>query len=299
MFSRSKIAVPVVLCLLVVAVGYRVWWDHQQGGHGLTSGAKTMDFRPSYSPDGKTVLFSRFRKLCVMEASGRNPRFIGKFLGLQESPCWSPDGKSIAFVCTADGTYDIWTATSEGKDGRNVTKDSAPDSFPCWSPDGKKVYFTKLVGTGTSIGCVELENGRSTILNPSDRSARCPACSPDGTLISYTSGKSGDRDIWVMDVDGKNSRLVATHPGHMDDFSSWSPDGKLLVFSCQDSGTRNLWIAPVSGGKGKPFTHHNEGHDMTPSFKPDGSCVIYARQTGEACQVMVTKVDAMQYAAND
>ena len=51
--------------------------------------------------------------------------------------------------------------------------------------------------------------------------------SPDGQWIAYTSGQSGDMEIWAMRSDGSHQVQLTHNPGY-DGGPFFSPDGKLL-----------------------------------------------------------------------
>ncbi|MBM3293721.1 MAG: hypothetical protein FJY82_04265 [Candidatus Aminicenantes bacterium] len=58
-------------------------------------------------------------------------------------PCFSKDGRKIAFVSSAaDGKGDIWLADRDGSGQVRLTvRDETYDYFPSWSPDGKWIVF--------------------------------------------------------------------------------------------------------------------------------------------------------------
>ncbi|MFC1540341.1 hypothetical protein ACFL41_02480 [Gemmatimonadota bacterium] len=85
------------------------------------------------------------------------------------SPCWSPDGQSIACVLPGDWIDDQWTSLgvmvmdADGKNARSLGNfemnsyggwyGSLPgtnDFSICWSPDGSKLLFSKIDGYLTS-----------------------------------------------------------------------------------------------------------------------------------------------------
>ncbi|KHJ83537.1 WD40-like protein, partial [Oesophagostomum dentatum] len=53
--------------------------------------------------------------------------------------------------------------------------------------------------------------------------------SPDGTMIAFTSIRSGDLELWTMNSDGTNLNQVTYELGY-DGGAFFSPDGKRLVF---------------------------------------------------------------------
>ena len=66
----------------------------------LTKGG--MNHWPSYSPDCKKIAFCSSRDgdydLYVMNADGNEVKRVLKSPGLEARPCWSPDGKHLAFT---------------------------------------------------------------------------------------------------------------------------------------------------------------------------------------------------------
>lgn len=53
--------------------------------------------------------------------------------------------------------------------------------------------------------------------------------SPDGTKIAFTSIRSGDLELYIMDIDGKNLIQITNELGY-DGGSFFTPDGKRLIF---------------------------------------------------------------------
>jgi TolB protein len=69
----------------------------------------------------------------------------------------------------------------------------------------------------------------------SDASDDAPAWSPDGTQIAFSSARSGNWEIFVIDIaTGQETRLT-DHPS-MDLAPVWSPDGRELAFLSNRDG---------------------------------------------------------------
>jgi len=49
-------------------------------------------------------------------------------------PCWSPDGKRIAFTVSENATSDIFVMDADGDNVTQMTDDSADDRSPAWAP---------------------------------------------------------------------------------------------------------------------------------------------------------------------
>jgi TolB protein len=50
-----------------------------------------------------------------------------------EYPCWSPDGKQIAFQTSRDGNFEIYVMNADGSDPRRLTNNDAFDGRPNWA----------------------------------------------------------------------------------------------------------------------------------------------------------------------
>jgi len=95
-----------------------------------------------------------------------------------------------------------------------------------------------------------------------------PAINPRGTHVAFASNRSGNWDIWVMQIDGQ--KIV--HP-------SWSSDGERLVYCMlPPSGQWEIWIADADEGANRKFV----GYGLFPEWSPIDDVVLFqrARQRG-------------------
>lgn len=228
------------------------------GKRNLTNTKNIHEMYPKVSPDGKKFAFvadtgegrERKRNLYMTGIDGKGKTLISEH-GRQ--PCWSPDGRFIAFVkseSTRRFSMESWstkgmfiydTATGETREHPNKKLEHLYNL--CWSPDGKYITATVLGGMGykhTNIG-IEVNSSRYFRLNVTG----CrPEFSPDGKMIGW--GRSDtefqlakifmDRNIPVADRD-KRSFLSVTK-GYEVYHLDWSPDGKYLIFTCGPDGAQ-------------------------------------------------------------
>jgi len=86
-----------------------------------------------------------------------------------------------------------------------------------------------------------------------------PQVSPDGRHVVYVlrstdlDANKGRTDLWMVDLDGKNSRQLTAHPD-ADVNPRWSADGKSIYFLSSRSGSMQVWRLPVDGGESVQVT---------------------------------------------
>jgi Tol biopolymer transport system component len=98
-----------------------------------------------------------------------------------------------------------------------------------------------------------------------------PALSPDGTRIAFTSDEPGNKDIFIIGVQGGNPIRLTDDPASDSD-PAWFPDGTALAFESERGGATNIWkIGQLGGGA----TLLLPGA-CNPSISPDGRRIAYS-----------------------
>jgi len=175
------------------------------------------------------------------------------------APCWSPDGKKVAFLrfhITKSSTEEsdeagIYIINSSGGETEILTSISGKYIFSLvWSPDGKMIaYFTKeKEAPNTSyMNVINVENGAIRVLGEvSDVYSNTElAWSPDSKQIAFNVEDyvSNLIKIKVMSLsDGSikdiKTNMVDVKIYHFD----WSPDGERFVFGGYKGGDREFWF---------------------------------------------------------
>jgi len=169
-----------------------------------------------------------------LETSDSTPLTEGR--GNNYDPAWSPDGSRIAFISDRDreppyGT--LWLMNADGSSQHPLLETgNYIELGPTWSPDGTRIAFQSNRGEGVNpdIFILDLASEALTNLTNHPNMDVNPAWSPDGTKIAFVSDRSGNPEIWVVNVDGTELRQVTQRPLLGDWRPAWSPDGRSLIF---------------------------------------------------------------------
>jgi len=105
---------------------------------GTMSGIDTSDTRMMSQPavSKSHIAFIYAEDLWVMNADGTNPRRLTVDEGIEGEPCFSPDGKLIAFSAQYDGNTDVFVIPVEGGLPVRLTWHPGADVARTFTPDG-------------------------------------------------------------------------------------------------------------------------------------------------------------------
>lgn len=194
------------------------------------------DGDPSFSPDGGKIAFVSSRdgnsEIYVMNADGTNQKRLTTNTVTDQDPSWSPDGSKILFVSFRDTSADVFIMNADGTNPVNLTKyPTGNETEPVFSPNGKKIAFRALRDGGINIYIMNEDGTEQTALTDASGIDTEPAFSPDGSKIVFRSDRdAGDREIYIMDVDGSNEVNLTHTPGVTELAPGFSPDGNKIIF---------------------------------------------------------------------
>ncbi len=104
------------------------------------------------------------------------------------------------------------------------------------------------------------------------------------TRIAYVSGRSGNKEIWVMDYDGANQQQV-THLKSIALTPRWSPDATRIAFTCYVAyrGVTSAQICMYSAVSNRLIAFPRfRGTNSSPAWSPDGSQIAFmSSQNGD------------------
>ncbi len=91
-----------------------------------------------FSPDFKSS------QVLVSDLEFNNPTFVTLDSGVNWSPTWHPNGKSIIYSAkySGDRNFNLYEVSQGGECKRQITSDAGDQFFPTLSPNGKVLLYT-------------------------------------------------------------------------------------------------------------------------------------------------------------
>lgn len=209
----------------------------------------------------------------------------------------------IAFVSDRDDGSAIYVMEPDGGGVTRVIEDGGFASDPAWSPDGSRIAFHWEVGEiGNGLYVVNADGSDVTWL-PGAPSDAQPAWSPDGSRILFTRDQAGApayHDIWVMDADGSDQRLLVAAPPGDDDTApgtvtspAWSPDGGSIVYTRASLGTVGTELVVADSDGTNPRSIHGPVENVaSPDWSPDGRRIVFKQGGGTPFNHDIYVIDA-------
>ena len=226
----------------------------------------------------------------VPRAGGKATR-LTTGVGVESTPVFSPDGRTLAFTGEYDGNTDVYTVPVAGGVPHRVTYHPGPDTVVAWSKDGRELIFrsnrdahsryTQLYTTPAAGGAAKampLPMAFSGALSPDGGAIAynplAPAFSFDFTSYTawgnYKGGRAGA--IWITSLPGLDSVEVPHEQAA--DFSPVYAGGKLYFLSGRRGRIGVFSYDPATRAVAEVY--HNTGSDIR-SLAGDGRTLVFDR----------------------
>ena len=276
----------------------------------LTSDPGAIDYWPCFSPDGKTVLFSRTtdnRKtwdLLVVPTDGGDAHTLSssRLPVSATRASWSMRHNLIAFTgTTADGMSTVWLINADGTQPRQLASAGLSDRvfYPSWYPNGETLA---VMDAGEEV-IKRIDRQRLTAVPVTDHKqvlTGMPSVSPDGKWIAFAgqsnTGQTYDQtknSIWLISDTGV-ARTVEAVP-RQGRTPAWSPDGQSLAFESNRGSPSNQLYAIFTinrDGTGLRQITPYELNANHPVWSPDGARLVFsARHTMDSDATGIAIVD--------
>lgn len=254
-----------------------------------------------FSPDGKLIVYmSPVNKLVVtkIEEIRSLPPFSEKLLGSAEcesceSPAWSPDGKSIAYLTPRSAQLRIIPVADgvlSGELRRTVSGASTASPHSkyarraAWLPDSSGLVTVRGsddLSSGAQLWFTPWPSGEPRRITNDTNEYESVGVAADGSTVVTTQHQLLT-SIWSAPLDHADSaRLVSTTAGQYVGHNGVAgAPGEKVVFT-SGNGNSDIWQMDSDGSNPKRLTV-GAGNNLWPCVSPDGQTIYFVSdRTGD------------------
>ncbi len=270
-------------------------WDPTGRWMGITYGTWRRVVDDAHYPDIA-------QEAGIIEVSATQPaaaaaRVVDASDSEDQSLCWSPNGKWIAYHSHKEQSDDIWLRVADGSvPGRRISflGRGAETGWPRWSPDGRWVLFDGadaktrrsvlfVIGVDQDTGLVTHEP-RAIATSGLDADISHGEWLPDSAhIVAIAKEMPGLHVIFTVPRDGGSARLVHRFATEHDAPGlAISPDGhEVASIAPAADGFFQIFRLPLAGGSPRQITT-DHSHKTQPAWSPDGRLIAFTAWSYEA-----------------
>ena len=269
------VAILLVTCLSI-AQKENTTWDVNKPGesfnyttHKFTTTQGTW-MNLDVSPDGKTIVFDMLGDIYTMPIQGGNAKAIRTGIAFEVQPRYSPDGKYISFTSDAGGGDNIWIMNTQGKEAKQITKESFRLlNNAVWTPDSKYLIARKHFTSSRSLGAGELWQYHIT----------------GGSGIQVVKKKNDQQDINEPWVSSDAKHLYYSEDMYSGGFFQYNKDPNKQIYAIKRYNLVSGERQTITGGPGGA---------ARPTVSPDGAMLAFVRRVGEKTVLYIHDLETGQ-----
>lgn len=224
-FDNSKLA---FVTKLPHANRWELWVQDLKGGRSVLQAPTSYVSSPAFSPDGTKMVFSAREvnradaDIYVAELDSGQRSNRSNHPAIDTSPTWSPTGQQIAFVSNRSGSPQLWVMDADGSNLQQLVTEGGHCDSPDWSPDGRLIAYSWQAPTRWKhdIYVIEVATKKIFQLTSGMGSNESPHWSRDGRHLAFQSTRTGTKQIFIMNADGKNLKQITVYG--INEAPSWS-----------------------------------------------------------------------------
>ncbi|MFU2015818.1 prolyl oligopeptidase family serine peptidase [Peribacillus butanolivorans] len=202
------------------------------------------------------------------------------------SPCWSPDGKNIAFISDRSGKKQVHLISTVGGESQQRTHFINGATNPIWSPCSTKLLLSTGLKESEALFTVEEEKDLSKEVQRYDK-------------LKYKWDGRGYFDqlyqqLVIVDIE-KDETILLTENNIDYRPNAWSPDGKQIAYICgeaeksDDDLFSDIFIMDLETKSSKKITG-SSGFFKDPKWSPNGQYLSFIGHNKEFAGATFSKI---------
>ncbi len=120
----------------------------------------------------------------------------------------------------------------------------------------------------------------------------CPvlAKAPTTAKIVFGASREGNRDLYLMNIDGSDQINITNHPAD-DIYGAWSPTGEQILFASDRDKGYDLYLMDPDG-KNVRRVFGKSAHREAPAWSPDSKQIVYTRREQGKRVIYIASIDS-------
>ena len=234
-----------------------------------------------WSPDGKLIAAGASRRdetevavLGVPTSGGAPIELTPWSWAAVRGVVWKNDGRTLLFSAQKPGSnaLQIWRVSYPEKEIAPVTNDENEYEEATLAPNVLVATHTYEV---SDLWATEQSNTSHRITTDGHNGADGLTVTSTGRIV-YTVGEYAASQLWSMNLDGTDRRLLTKNYGV---HPASSKDGQTIAYVSSEGGAHHIWLVNTDGQNNHQLTF-GDGENY-PSMTPDGEWVVYISRAKE------------------
>ena len=230
--------------------------------------------------EGRNIFVAEvdFKTGAILKPAERAP---GRYVGMNEWPDWSRDGKLLSHLYARNWSGRSPTIAITALDGsgtREIPLRVNNGRVPLWAPDGRSLVTHGVNPDGRSgIYSIDASDGTPRLIVEAEPDGFYgqPEYSPDGRKLYFVHRRNGDAAIMEFELDSGRMREILRDRSLRP--AAVSPDGRMLATILRDQKSSVALVASlVDGSKPREVVRvsHPQALGFNVSWAPDSEGLL-------------------------